>query len=340
MLSSIGFETLPIRPSSIFASAAHLPPELFSVILGYVGDDCLMGSSSMKKAAKKRVSACSLTCLYWAQLCRPHIFSTITLCSLQDIRDIQAFATSSCHFPRLTPMTMYIGRFVVEHRLGSRPWIHNVYALLRSLKMPMFNTSTKAEEISRLKWSIQLRIVDTHSPSGLGVPTAYSPLSVGLPRTLPTYFRRYDHFYLQNIGVTDFACVQRLIRDVCFVPYDNNIRIKNIIWTENTLSFRYYAPFLLRIPRHSAFIWAKKCTDTALLALTILSSISLIRHRSEVEWLTVGEADSLVVLDILRDLHDGITSAFSLPAAALIVEGCDPTITDAPHSGFGMCRAN
>ena len=58
------------------ATAADIPPELFGNILEYTSDDRVLEdiNSESRLEMIKCLSACSLTCTYWAQASRDKIF--------------------------------------------------------------------------------------------------------------------------------------------------------------------------------------------------------------------------------------------------------------------------
>ena len=65
------------------ATAADLPEELFATVLAYVCPDLYDCATAEEK---RLLSACSLTCVWWAQQCRRHIFEMLTLRSANDAR--------------------------------------------------------------------------------------------------------------------------------------------------------------------------------------------------------------------------------------------------------------
>ncbi|KAI0812498.1 hypothetical protein BC629DRAFT_1473327, partial [Irpex lacteus] len=67
------------------SAASRIPPELFAGILFHVGiyDERIQ--------AKRHLSACSLTCRYWAIQCRCRIFDSVTLRSLDDVQTLRGF---------------------------------------------------------------------------------------------------------------------------------------------------------------------------------------------------------------------------------------------------------
>ncbi|KAI0768367.1 hypothetical protein BC629DRAFT_866223 [Irpex lacteus] len=111
------------------ATAADLPPELFRRILLDVCEGAeqplvldLNQELTNRKEAVMAVSACSLTCLYWARICREQLFREVRIKSYKDVR---AFSWLVSNTPkRLTPISKYVRWVTLVQRVGERPWIH------------------------------------------------------------------------------------------------------------------------------------------------------------------------------------------------------------------------
>lgn len=90
--------------------AERLPPELFDDITWYI---CNMSRCSTQAGytgapkersdplTKRELGACSLTCMYWAEQIRPHIFRETTLRSREDYISILNFAKSATVTPHV-----------------------------------------------------------------------------------------------------------------------------------------------------------------------------------------------------------------------------------------------
>ena len=73
------------------------------------------------KLSKKELSACSLTCKYWAKHLRRYIFRAITVRSREDWSTFVEFATSNIVKPNIGKFVEY---FTLHQTVPSRPWVH------------------------------------------------------------------------------------------------------------------------------------------------------------------------------------------------------------------------
>ncbi|KAI0084294.1 hypothetical protein BDY19DRAFT_541316 [Irpex rosettiformis] len=115
--------SFPCLPTTIHRSlsrmsslGASIPPELFEHILVYVGDEDRLwnGKDPMaRREEMKHLSACALTCVYWAQLTRWRMFYRLVLRSAKDINDLRSLLQ-------------------IYYKLGDIPWFHNVSGLVAS----------------------------------------------------------------------------------------------------------------------------------------------------------------------------------------------------------------
>ncbi|KAI0753934.1 hypothetical protein BC629DRAFT_1175167 [Irpex lacteus] len=121
-------------------TAANIPPELFPLILDYIGtDDRGDGSLSERRDIGLRDwQACSLVCLYWANHCRRYMFYYLinnlhSKNQLDALRRLIAFEGSK----RLNPLSSLVSRptLRVQQTWDSRSWIHHIHPL------PLKNTT-------------------------------------------------------------------------------------------------------------------------------------------------------------------------------------------------------
>lgn len=111
------------------ATGADIPPELVEQILRDVCENAegLLDPSLRKavpnqKEAIKSVTACSLTCVYWARICRQKLFRSV---SFKNYKDMCAFQSLVINTPtRFTPISEYVLYAVLVQRVGDRPWLH------------------------------------------------------------------------------------------------------------------------------------------------------------------------------------------------------------------------
>lgn len=84
------------------AMAADLPPELFPIILEYIGTDN-RGELQWDKDRTRELKTCSLVCLDWANRCRVHLYrQCIVIKSLTDLVTLEAYAVTGS--ARLVPL--------------------------------------------------------------------------------------------------------------------------------------------------------------------------------------------------------------------------------------------
>jgi hypothetical protein len=107
-------------------SAADIPPELFSTILYYIADDTELGNlwSNKRKTVIAHLAACSLTCVYWAKICRPRIFMYVVVKSFDALQRLSSLAS---HTPQsLSPIVNFIQYLHMVQYLNDRPWLHTL----------------------------------------------------------------------------------------------------------------------------------------------------------------------------------------------------------------------
>ena len=119
--------------------AASIPPELFKNVLAYVGDECLLVNTDMldttspnhvsaiaaRRDEMRHLSACTLTCVYWAQLTREHLFQRLILRSSKDMSGLLSFIHAP-QSPRIPPICDILRYLFVYYTLGDQPWFHNL----------------------------------------------------------------------------------------------------------------------------------------------------------------------------------------------------------------------
>lgn len=118
------------------ATGADVPPELIRHILSDVCKDAnglldieLRGDRSLnipnRHEAIKTVIACSLTCVYWARICRAELFRSI---SIKNYEDMLVFSTLISSTPKtFTPISEYVSNATLVQRVGERPWVYRLW---------------------------------------------------------------------------------------------------------------------------------------------------------------------------------------------------------------------
>jgi hypothetical protein len=105
-------------------SGADIPPELFTRILLYVGEESALRDiwSHERRITIAHLTACCLTCVYWAKACRPKIFKHILLQSYDDVHSLSLLVSLT---PKtLSPILDLVHVLHLVQYLNGRPWLH------------------------------------------------------------------------------------------------------------------------------------------------------------------------------------------------------------------------
>ncbi|KAI0085252.1 hypothetical protein BDY19DRAFT_967000 [Irpex rosettiformis] len=294
------------------AASARIPQELFKSILIYVGeDDRLFGhyglriDTKIRREQMQHLSACSLTCFYWAKFTRAHMFKMLILRSPQDVRDLRALLHFSSS-QRLAPIGNYLWHLVVEYHFNNYFWLYNLRGLLQ-------------DWTRRAPAGQSFHEVDIHvsgpAPAittALGRRTVRHPLFHSLPRIIPMPFIDADvvvYLFLDDVHFADHAGLQNLIQDLNFRGLiAKDIYCRNLSWDDQAQST---PPSLVStdIAHHSLVLLgpAVICsgsTDDVLAALVVFNSSSntLMRAKKSISALDIPDYGHLV--NIARALYD------------------------------------
>lgn len=126
-------------PQSLMAvtSGAEFPPEILCKIvesLHFDGDfdsvlDCWVVAD---RKLKQGLTACSLTCRFWAAIIRPMLFTFIVLRNAKDVEQLLRLLEQSVSVG--PPITRCIASIGLEFdEVHARPWLHRVSAVFRCL---------------------------------------------------------------------------------------------------------------------------------------------------------------------------------------------------------------
>ena len=140
----------------------ELPEELFSHILRQTYGEFL--SSERDEELKQYGAALASVCRYWARLCRPQIFESITLCNLEDVKRFEEILDTPT-LDGLAPVASMVERLVAKLDITNRPWLHLVFLQL----LPKLRPS---------KCSFSVVLAD-------GGKAAFHSLHPSLPRSIP-----------------------------------------------------------------------------------------------------------------------------------------------------------
>lgn len=236
------------------ATGADIPPELFKRILydvceGAVGLLNLEVDMSNRKEAIKNVTACSLTCVYWAQICRPALFHSVCIKNYEDMRAFSSLVSSTPQ--RFHPISKYIQYAALDQRVGDRPWIH-------LLQMQPSLSLFRSDVLLNIKINIKdSDPIDEDAAVQRQWPTSRR-LFVGLPRTLPAWFFQGGVLNIDNarfVTPPDLtSLLRRLIHPSTNSPRDLSVVLRNITWHAQT---RFESNLLtshpLELPGNSEF---------------------------------------------------------------------------------------
>ncbi|KAI0084318.1 hypothetical protein BDY19DRAFT_542839 [Irpex rosettiformis] len=298
---------------------ASIPPELFEDILFYVGDgDRLMPSEdpTARREEMKHLSACALTCVYWAQLTRVDMFQRLVLRSSKDISGLRSLLRASSS-DRLDPIGTFFEELVIYYKLDDVPWFHNVPGLVAS----------GADVLD----SVCLHVLGPVPPAFTAGNTRQSilhPLFFAVPRVIPmtSFHKFYVHVYVENIHFTHPTMLYNLLQD-CKLLHPWNMTCRNLTWDHDptaTPSLFGWAPV-----HHSRLecMYPSQCTDNA---LTSVMALSVPRHESS-RRPHLNSTDSSSLVDIMRASRGQGASARSISgfnnvqerSAARLTRDCD-----------------
>ncbi len=204
------------------ALAAEIPPELFERILFYIcryayGLLDLGYEVPNRKEAIKEIGACSRTCVYWARACRAKIFEIIWL---KNYEDMCSFSLLVSKTPRtFTPVSAYVQKATLLHRIGDRPWLHLCW--LQSSRLSL----TPGISIS---YHIVDSRGDTRTPRSI-----HLRISSGLPRALPSPFHQCGNLRIENPHFRGLNDLNSLMGKFSYRPGPDNsvlLSLSNISW--------------------------------------------------------------------------------------------------------------
>ncbi|KAI0092282.1 hypothetical protein BDY19DRAFT_590732 [Irpex rosettiformis] len=268
--------------------AESIPPELFKNILIYVGDEGRLEpceDPTARREEMRHLSACSLTCVYWAQLTRKRMLDTLVLRSGKDLYGLRLLhrASSSDRLPSIGELLRELAIF---YKLGDLPWFHNVSGLV-------------ASGLNRVYFHV-LGPVPPAFTAGNTRRSVLHPLFFAVPRVFPmaSFHKLYVDVYVEDIHFTHPNMLRNLLQD-CKSLHPFSIYCINLTWDNDpspatvpssdcwTLSDQFFRP---------RSVTCSRCTDNTLAATMALS---IPRHESS-RRLHLSLADSSCLLDIIR----------------------------------------
>ena len=141
----------------------ELPEELFLHILQQSYGEVF--NSKQDEELKQYGAALASVCKYWARVCRPQIFESITLRTLGDVKRFREILDTPT-LDGLVPVASMVERLTVQPDIKDYPWLHLVFLqLLPKLKSKMFSFSVEPAD---------------------GSKAAFRTLHPSLPRSIPS----------------------------------------------------------------------------------------------------------------------------------------------------------
>ncbi|KAI0084333.1 hypothetical protein BDY19DRAFT_997816 [Irpex rosettiformis] len=268
---------------------ASIPPELFEHILFYVGDEDRLGpceDPTARREEMKHLSACALTCVYWAQLTRGRMFRRLVLRSTKDINGLRSLLRASSS-DRLNPIGRLLSELVICYKLGDLLWFYNVPGLV-------------ASGANRLRW-VNFHILGPVSPAFTANNTRRSvlhPLFFAVPRVMPmTSFHAFTVFVcIENIHFTHPTMLYNLLQD-CKLLHPLDLTCRNLTWDhDHTATPSSFGWTFTHQISPLEYMWLSQCTDNALPAAM---GFSAPRHESS-RRPHLNSTDSSSLLDIIR----------------------------------------
>ncbi|KAI0084322.1 hypothetical protein BDY19DRAFT_997811 [Irpex rosettiformis] len=266
---------------------ASIPPELFEDILFYVGDEKRLWYDEDPMARReemKHLSACALTCAYWAQLTRERMFDRLVLRSGKDLNDLRTLLRASSS-DRLDPIGVLLSKVVIYYKLGDLLWFYNLPGLVAS----------GANKLNWVGFHV-LGPVPTAFTAGNTRRSVLHPLFFAVPRVMPMtskFHKLYVQVFVDNIHFTHPTMLYNLLQD-CKLLHPRDIICRNLTWDHDPTVTP--SSFGWTLAHHSRLhhTYSAQCTDNA---FTSIVTLSVPRHESS-HRLHLNSTDSSSLLDI------------------------------------------
>lgn len=272
----------------------------------------------------QHLAACALTCLYWAENTRGRIFQIIILRSLEDLRGLQSLWDRP-PVTRLTPISHFLERLLVEHQLTKWLWIHNLRGPL--LEWPRGNATFLSLDMY-VSGSVPTKPIPQNA-SIQSKRTVRHPLFYTIPRPLPLPFYRVG-LHLEDIHFADYSGLKNLVQDFNMRGFcTENIFCRKLTWDDNTVTPAFIPTCANDASyQHPTYqvkagpvVRATGCTDDTLTVLIIYHSVnpSFIRthHDSIVNVAPLDNHDYDLVVTIMRRLQEDAQSRDVFPNCAI-----------------------
>ena len=187
-------------------TAADLPSEIVHAIVSRA-----LGSEPRQlywrgKFQPGQLKALSLTCRYWALLCRLHIFYTVTLRGLRSLESLAVLLSSpSTVKPRLADCVRCVR--VIQNGALCAPWLHRVDTVLRPLLPEIEHFTLRLSNVDDLHHVLPSR----------------------LPRTMPVSFFSFRALDLDKVH---FSKASDFVRLLATVPSVETVHCNHIVFND------------------------------------------------------------------------------------------------------------
>lgn len=201
--------------------ASNLPYDVQGLILenlAYVG--CDRGPKADER--RKLLSRLSLSCRYWARICRPLVFQCLTLHTREHLNKLIALIASD---PQLVPPTLQqcLAASYVDTAEFTGPW-SGFWVRLMSKKLPYH--SGRRDLRYTLRQTYVPPTATNERSAELFAPRSWS---ASLPRTLPPSLFRAREVYLFHLR---FRCIENLISLIGDVQGLQRVSCRDITFAE------------------------------------------------------------------------------------------------------------
>ncbi|KAI0090861.1 hypothetical protein BDY19DRAFT_741680 [Irpex rosettiformis] len=223
-----------------YATAADLPPELFPLILQHLTDDD-QGREYSRRSTKYDLSAVSLTCRFWAERCRPHLFRSLNLQTKEHLYEFSELLDQASHaLQEVTPLTVHLQTLLVIPLEGGPPWIHLVFSVLR-YKLP--------DHVSIFLGLEATRFVPRHNHP-------VHSIHHSLPKSMAAFYSQYHSLYLADVHFRDVMDFVRLVNELRTL---RQLRCNRLTWDKSVHSEEVWRR--MRQPKCLEHVQADDCTD-------------------------------------------------------------------------------
>ena len=298
--------------SSAPSLAASIPPELFKNVLAYVGDEYLLANRDIwdttspnhvsavaaRRDEMRHLSACALTCVYWAQLTRARMFRQLILRSSKDMSGLLSLLRAP-QSPRIPPICDILRYLPVFYTLGDLLWFHNIAGLRSRF------------QISHLRW-LKLYITGPATPAFVAASTRGSmlhPLFFATPRVLPVTLSEGCKFmfHIQNIHLPNPTMLSNLVQD-CLSLLPRSVDCTNLTWdvdpvlqvTPSSIGLKYTCRTAGRLSSSQS----SGCTDDVLVA-AMLESVPHHEFSQQHQGPHLDPLETSFLFDVMRFTWSG-----------------------------------